>query len=820
MPTQHSRPTDLADLLDNVVYPKLSVDQVYTHSAHQWGRQNSGACTGGCPWHETGGEASFVVAAESLKWWCRRCKIGGTPIQYLWKLRGGTEPTPPSRNFVELARELCNLAEIEFPEADLSDEDRQSAQQRDARRSILQTVIAHSQEVLWSPRGKRARTYLSQQKGFADEQIRELGLGYYSLALEFRRTLKDHGHPLKVVDDASVLWSKWEGYVLFPWLDEHGHPLTIYGRWHTAEPPDERPRTLVLPGEETTRSPLYFDRARQEGCEDVVMVDEVLPAALLQAYGDHRVVACGAEQVSRLQVETLARHQVRSVTLCLATDAAEGESTTTCLRALTDAGIRSYVAPRLDNDLPPDTFLLLHGLDAWRERIGQARRGVLWRAERLMDSHDLDTDTGKDAALESLLEYGAQLRDARDREDLWELTAERTGYARKTLAELAEDQAGRRRRQQTEVDLRRVLREASEALENHESVSDVLQTLTAELASLQSRTIASPRPFSVSRLAKETGRLPARRSSGWQTLDRLPVWFAPGDLTVVAGGAGHGKTTFLVNLLLNWLRQGSGAATDETLVLYLDKEPELRVFHRLLALLTTDHADESNWWPANDVRDFLRDSSSREHWPSAETLDAARAELHTLESRLLLAYRPSWTAFELSAHARSLADRRQVGAVLLDHLQRVPGSHREQSQQENDAAAVVAQLKTLAVELSVPVVASARFDMRPADRASSVPQNRPFPHQEVKRALAARRPTLAALRAAKLEQDADLVLGLMNPLAEYRAQAQPPDESPADVGATNLEVATLKRRDGPASPWTSLWLYERFGLLRDAPAEK
>jgi CHC2 zinc finger len=92
----------LADFLEHEVYPRLTPGDVYTDPVHQWKHQSARKWQGACPWHPSKSGTSFVVSLDSLLWWCQGCAIGGSPLQYLWKRRGGTGITPRGADFVTL----------------------------------------------------------------------------------------------------------------------------------------------------------------------------------------------------------------------------------------------------------------------------------------------------------------------------------------------------------------------------------------------------------------------------------------------------------------------------------------------------------------------------------------------------------------------------------------------------------------------------------------------------------------------------------------------------------------------------------------------
>lgn len=417
----------LGDFLEHEVYPRLTPGAIYDDPAHQWKHQSARKWQGGCPWHQSKSGTSFVVSLDSLLWWCQGCGNGGTPVHYLWRLRSGTGRTPRGADFVALVRELATRAGVAFPERTLTPEEQIRARQWETRRAGLVTVSAAAQEVLWSPAGQAARAYL-HTRGFPDDAIRTLGMGLYPPVDEVATRLKTQGHDLQDMRQHGLLWRKLEGYVVIPWADAYGRPLTLYGRWPNKSLPADRPKTIALPGDESKRSPLYFDRARQAGHRMVVLVEGVFDAALLQALGDTRVIACVSAQLSRSQVSTLARHKVRAVTICLDPDQGGERGVVSCIKSLKAAGIRAYVAPTLPDGLDPDEFVLRDGFDTWHAHIARAQAAVLWQVDRALQQADLTTAPGCDAALEEVRQLARFCTDARERYDLWRVVAERTGY--------------------------------------------------------------------------------------------------------------------------------------------------------------------------------------------------------------------------------------------------------------------------------------------------------------------------------------------------------------------------------------------------------
>src|SRR5262249_35549288 len=103
-----STASSLGGYLDQVVLPRLRPEQIYQQHDQRWQKAGD-RWRGSCPWHASKSGASFVVTLANMLWFCAGCNVGGGPLQYLHRLRGGNG-LPRGQDFVNLVRELCQLA--------------------------------------------------------------------------------------------------------------------------------------------------------------------------------------------------------------------------------------------------------------------------------------------------------------------------------------------------------------------------------------------------------------------------------------------------------------------------------------------------------------------------------------------------------------------------------------------------------------------------------------------------------------------------------------------------------------------------------------
>ena len=149
------------------------------------------------------------------------------------------------------------------------------------------------------------------------------------------------------------------------------------------------------------------------------------------------------------------------------------------------------------------------------------------------------------------------------------------------------------------------------------------------------------------------------------------------------------------------------------------------------------------------------------------------------------------TILELKAKARRLKRRHKVEMIIIDYLQLMAGSARRVENRQQEISQISRELKMLAKELDIPVIAVAQLSRAVESREGNVPR-------------------MSDLReSGSLEQDADLVLLV------FREDYYAPEKRP---GEADLYVA--KQRSGPTGKIALFFKQEimRFENFTSNPA--
>jgi replicative DNA helicase len=284
-------------------------------------------------------------------------------------------------------------------------------------------------------------------------------------------------------------------------------------------------------------------------------------------------------------------------------------------------------------------------------------------------------------------------------------------------------------------------------------LSRALQRLQSDLgAGFMNEAATQPIGSVVTRRLKDLaeGHDKLRITSGFSDLDKLAGLHA-GELLVIGGRPGMGKTSLMVNLAVN-------LAQKKVAVLYMSLDlADWQIADRFMSNISKLSVDHFN------------------QVPPPYTENAARLAVSELE--VLPVHIASEGLFHievLTACIHKAVKERSVKVIFIDYLQLTGTIHRRYNR-ESELAGITRALKNLAKELKVCIVA--------ASQLSRAVENRPG---------GSKRPQLSDLReSGTIEQDADKVLFL------YRAEYYGLEVDENNEPTTNtMEVIVAKNKSG------------------------
>ena len=295
--------------------------------------------------------------------------------------------------------------------------------------------------------------------------------------------------------------------------------------------------------------------------------------------------------------------------------------------------------------------------------------------------------------------------------------------------------------------------ELSDVLENAETkILNVVKTRKgSEFKSIQdvlNRTVEQ-----INRIVDNKGEVTGL-STGFTDLDKLTTGFHPHELIIIAARPAMGKTAFALNLATNIAQ-----STTKTVALFNMEMGAEQLAMRMIA--AEGELDQGKLKRGElDKNDFNK-------------IDEAVARLGN--TNLVIDDTSGMTIGEIKAKCRRLASSENgLGIVIIDYLTLIMGSTKYQGNRQQEVSEISRSLKTMAMELDIPVVALAQLS-RNVEQIDD------------------KRPMLSDLReSGSIEQDADIVAFLYR---DDYYQLKKGQEETSDISQSEFIVA--KHRSGP-----------------------
>jgi len=251
--------------------------------------------------------------------------------------------------------------------------------------------------------------------------------------------------------------------------------------------------------------------------------------------------------------------------------------------------------------------------------------------------------------------------------------------------------------------------------------------------------------------------------TGFNDLDDMTSGLQPSDLVIIAGRPSMGKTSLAMNIAEN-----AAVGHKIPVAVFSMEMPGTQLALRMMASLGRINAHRVRTGKLDD-----------DDWPR---LTSAVSLLN--EAPIFIDDTPALTPMELRARARRLKREHGLGLIIIDYLQLMQSTERNEENRATEISNITRALKGLAKELDVPVIAMSQLNRSVESRQD-------------------KKPVMSDLReSGAIEQDADVILFI------YRDEVYNKD-SPVKGTA---DIIIGKQRNGPTGDvrLTFLGEYTRF----------
>ena len=253
-------------------------------------------------------------------------------------------------------------------------------------------------------------------------------------------------------------------------------------------------------------------------------------------------------------------------------------------------------------------------------------------------------------------------------------------------------------------------------------------------------------------LVKNKGKITGL-TTGLKDLDNITEGLHETQLIIIAARPAVGKTAFALNIVAS-----AAKATKKNIAIFSLEMPAEQLVLRMISSLgqidnkklQTGRLESEDYRRINEAMSQLADTNIYFHDGTATT------------------------ASEIQAKCRRLSTQGEgLGLVVIDYLQLIDSSGKYQGARQQEISEISRKLKTMALELNVPVIALSQLSRSVEKRED-------------------KKPVLSDLReSGAIEQDADIVAALHAPEQEV---PQTDDSIPSPI-----QLIILKHRNGPTA---------------------
>jgi len=246
--------------------------------------------------------------------------------------------------------------------------------------------------------------------------------------------------------------------------------------------------------------------------------------------------------------------------------------------------------------------------------------------------------------------------------------------------------------------------------------------------------------------ARWSDRLVSGLPTGFMDIDILTTGFHHGDFVVVAGSPGAGKSGFMLSVATFLAFR-----EDIPVAIFSLESSKHQLSFRMLAILS-----------GVPLRNLRMGFVSDEVWS-----DIVLVGTELAESPIYIEDGPRLSVAELREKSKRLREKKGVEVIFVDYLQLLRGPFGRNTRQE-EVADIAMELKDIAKELNIPVVALSQLSRRTEQRKD-------------------KRPQLVDLRdSGQIEEVADIVLFIHRP-STYKLSSQREEVA---------EIIVAKQRQG------------------------
>jgi len=634
------------------------------------------------------------------------------------------------------------------------------------KNDILKASLTYFKEELFKDSGREGLKYL-KTRDYAEEEIKAMDLGYYTSISGLQSFLvhtvnKDNTN--NTINKARELGLFTEGLgmdykITIPYRDNIGR-IKGYIVRAIKDIDSKYKYTYGL----NLDNLFNIDKANQK---DLIIVEGFFDSLIASVKGINGVVATGRADITDKQLSNAIDNGFKNFIFALDSDNAGIEGVRKSIAKINKYKqekrllIQSYVISLPEGFKDPDELIKAKGIEAFKEAINKAKGGIKWTVKDIFNRHDVDTEKGLQDAINEVVEYDSNYSlNSIDNMLLIETISNVTGKPIETLREYFLSYQ-EKREEEKEERLKLNLKEKALRLLENNDIEGAGRLINERLRNFKydKKDLGL---YGSKELEADIINTPEGLKTGFNELDQI-ISIPQEAITIIGARPSHGKTTFLMNLLLNMLKKYENKA----FLFFSYEETRKKIALKLLTILSGVMIDR--YQNIIQFENYIRGK----HIINPK-IESAKGTLDNFkENERLFIIDDHCYIDDLCNRITYFKDRYPIGAVFIDYIQKIRIKGKYQSRQV-EIANISEQILETSLKLQLPIILGAQLG-----RDKTKPEKAKV--------------TIDNLReSGDIEQDANLVIGLYN---EAMDKAEDAETSLKD-SVVALKLTILKNRDG------------------------
>jgi DNA primase len=625
-----------------------------------------------------------------------------------------------SITFIEAVNKLADIVGLQVPKGDYEDYRKDSI-----KANLLEdanSYFIYSLETL--EEAKETKEYLLSSRGYREEDIKNMELGYIPSQDRLTKYLLSKGHRAEDIKD----------FVLGTKIGKT-HNLSIPYRtgsyfkgFKFRTTGEDLPKYINSTG--LDKSGGFFNLSGLKGDKDIVIVEGELDSLHASVKGVENVVSIGGSKPSKEQVQNAIKRGAKAFTICLDREPHKEDETTKTVNEVIEIILNEGVNKVYIVTLPdlgggktdPDRLIKEKGVDSFKEAIRGAKPyykfyydQIIFKYLKIQETVGIITNKEEDRLIEEVISTGLKIKNPIDRGRFKSLSMyllKPLGITEDNINNVIDKLQYKEDKEQKDKELKRILSTASD-LQAKGQTNEALELLESKLPDIKLQdkgTLFSDllKPIEENEVKQRQAVKPEGVGSGYKINGVEELIIPAGAISVIAGATSHGKTALLINLALNIAKDPK-----EGEVHFFSYEEESDAI--LLNALNTYIGEELSQNNRRSIKSYFKTGSTEfieEKWRDIFIRRKDRFFKELIDSRKLNIHYSNYNSDTLIEAIRYLHKHAKPKAILIDYIQLLnlpEGKFKTYSRQEEIKQICIA-LKDLSIETGLPIILGAQFN--------------------------------------------------------------------------------------------------------------